>query len=172
MQNSALNVLRNWITADDPRLALSGIIFVILIAGLMVGALFGGLGPIIAIGLLGALTIGLLMLRSTQVGLFALISLICLLPYGALPFKIGFRPTFLDLALAALFGVWVLRLITGQQRTFVLSPMGGWLLAFQGWAFFTFIFGLRYGGLNVTIARNFLEVMLSVTLFFSSHQSD
>lgn len=162
----ALDKLRAWITADDPRIAMSGVIFVAALAGILVGALFGGLGPIIAIGLVAALTVGILMLRSTQVGLFALVALICLLPYGALPFTIGFRPTFLDLALGALFGVWALRLITGQQRTFISSSLGMLIFIFQGWALFIFIFGLRYGGLNVTVARNFLEVLLSVSLFF------
>jgi hypothetical protein len=145
---------------------MSGVIFVALLAGILVGALFGSLGPIIAIGLIAALTVGILMLRSTQVGLFALVALICLLPYGALPFTVGFRPTFLDLALGSLFGVWALRLITGQQRTFISSPLGMLIFIFQGWALFIFIFGLRYGGLNVTVARNFLEVLLSVSLFF------
>lgn len=162
----ALDKLRSWITADDPRIALSGVIFVAAVAGILVGALFGGLGPIIAVGLIVALVVGVLMLRSTQVGLFALIALICLLPYGALPFTLGFRPTFLDLALGALFTVWGLRLITGQQQTFISSPLGMLVFIFQGWALFIFIFGLRYGGLNVTIARNFLEVLLSVSLFF------
>jgi hypothetical protein len=166
MQNPALDKLRHWITADDPRLAMSGVLFVIVLAGLLTGALFGSLGPVMAIGLMGALVVGVLMLRSTQVGLFALVSLICLLPYGALPFKIGFRPTFLDLALLGLFTVWFLRLITGRQRTFVTSSLGILLFAFLGWALFIFIFGLRYGGLNVTVARNFLEVLLSVSLFF------
>ncbi len=166
MQNVALEKLRNWITADDPRLAMAGIIFVATVAGLLVGAVFGGLGPIIAIGLIGALAVGVSMLRSTQVGLFALVSLICLLPYGALPFRVGFRPTFLDIALVGIFGVWAIRLLTGRQRTFVISPLGPLLLAFLGWAVFIFIFGLRYGGLNMTIARNFLEVILSVMLFF------
>ncbi len=166
MTTPPLNLLRNWITADNPRIALTGIIFVALAAGLLVGALFGGLGPIIAIGLIGALVIGLLMLRSAQVGLFALIGLICLLPYAALPFTIGFRPTFLDLALGALFTVWGMRLITGRQRTFIISPLGGLILAFQGWAVLVLILGLRYAGLNVTVARNFLEVMLAVSLFF------
>lgn len=166
MPNPALNLLRTWITADNPRLALSGVIFVLLVAGGLVGALFGSLGPIIAVGLLGALTVGLLMLRSTQVGLSALIALVCLLPYGALPFTVGFRPTFWDVAVGALFAVWFLRLITGQQRTFIISPLGGWLFAFQGWAVFVMILGLRYAGLNVTVARNFLEVMLAVSLFF------
>ncbi|MDM8521584.1 O-antigen ligase family protein [Anaerolineales bacterium HSG6] len=166
MENIAFIKLRDWITADDPRVAGLGIMLVIIATGGTVGLLFGGLGPIIAIGLLAALTLGVLMLQSTQVGLFVLVGLICLLPYGALPFKVGFRPTFLDFVLLALFGVWGLRLLTGQQRRFVMSPIGGWVLAFLGWAGFTFIFGLRYGGLNMTITRNFLEIMLSVGLFF------
>ncbi|MBN1221267.1 MAG: O-antigen ligase family protein [Anaerolineae bacterium] len=139
---------------------------VIASAGLLTGALFGGLGPIIAVGLIGALVVGVLMLRSTQVGLFVLVTLICLLPYGALPFKIGFRPNFLDVALVALFAVWFLRLITGWQHTFETSPLGMLLFAFLGWAVFIFIFGLRYGGLNVTVARNFAEILLAVSLFF------
>jgi len=166
MQNPALDKLRNWITADDPRLAMMGVIFVVVAAGILTGALFGGLGPIIAIGLVGALVLGALMHRSTQMGLFALIALICLLPYGALPFKIGFRPNFIDLALAALFTVWMLRLITGRQRTFEASSLGVLVFAFLGWALFIFILGLRYGSLNMTVARNFLEVMLAISLFF------
>jgi hypothetical protein len=165
MQNPVLDGLRNWITADDPRVAGLGRLFVVLLAGVVVGALFGSFGPIISLGLVGGIAIAILMLRSTQVGLSALIALICLLPYGALPFSIGFRPTFIDLALAALFAVWGLRLITGRQRTFITSPLGILIFTFQGWALFIFIFGLRYGGLNVTIARNFLEILLAVSLF-------
>jgi hypothetical protein len=166
MQNLALDKLRNWITADDPRIATTGVIFVIAVAGILTGALFGSLGPIIAIGLVGALVLGVLMLRSTQMGLFALIALICLLPYGALPFKLGFRPNFIDLALAALFTVWLVRLITGRQRTFEASSLGVLVFAFLGWAVFIFVLGLRYGSLSMTVARNFLEVMLAVSLFF------
>ncbi len=166
MPNPALDTLRHWLTADNPRLALSGVLFVAVIAGLLAGALFGGLGPVIAIGLIGAVIVGILMLRSTQVGLFALAALICLLPYGALPFTIGFRPTFMDLALGTLFAIWGLRLITGRQRTFITSPLGLLLFLFLGWAVFTFIFGLGHSGLNVTVTRNFVEVILSVSLFF------
>lgn len=166
MMRNPTTILRNWITADNRLVAGLGVFFVLLVAGLLVGALFGGLGPLMAVGLLGGLAMAVLMLRSTQVGLFALIALICLLPYGALPFSIGFRPTFLDLALAALFLVWGMRLITGQQREFNFSPLGVLVFMFMSWAIFIFIFGLRYGGLNVTVARNFLEVLLAVSLFF------
>lgn len=166
MENPVLNRLRDWITADDPRIATLGAVFITVVAGLMTGVLFGILGPIIAIGLIGAVMVGMLMLQNTQVGLFALVALICLLPYGALPFKIGFRPNFLDVALIALFTVWLVRFITGRQRTFETSPLGILLFAFLGWAIFIFVFGLRYGGLNVTVARNFLEILLAIGLFF------
>jgi hypothetical protein len=141
MHNPALDRLRNWITADSPFVAALAVLFVVVMAGVLVGALFGGLGAIVAVGLLGALAIGVLMLRSTQAGLVALIALITLLPYGALPFRIGFRPTFIDVALLALFGVWALRLITGRQHTFVTSPLGPLVIAFIGWAGFILILG-------------------------------
>ena len=166
MPLSPLDTLRHWLTADNPRLALAGVLFVLLLAGLLTGAVFGALGPLLAVGVVGVAVVGMLMLRSTQVGLFALVALICLLPYGALPFKIGFRPNFLDVALAGLFTVWGLRLITGRQRVLVVSSLGGLILAFLGWSFFIFIYGLRYGGLNVTVVRNFAEIILAVSLFF------
>jgi hypothetical protein len=161
-----LETLRLWITADNRYVAQSVVVFVALAAGIIVGALFGGLGWVIALGVCLTATLGILILQSTQVGLFSLIALICLLPYGALPFTIGFRPTFLDVALLALFGVWLMQFITGKQRYFITSPLGPLVLAFQGWALFVFIFGLRFAGLNLTITRNFLEVLLSVSLFF------
>jgi hypothetical protein len=51
VQNVALDKLRDWITADNPTVALSGVLFVVVVAGVFVGGLFGGLGPIISIGL-------------------------------------------------------------------------------------------------------------------------
>jgi hypothetical protein len=47
-----------------------------------------------------------------------------------------------------------------------LLPLGPLVFAFMGWTLFIFVFGLRYGGLNITVARNFAEVMLAVSLFF------
>ncbi|MEJ2557828.1 MAG: hypothetical protein P8186_16690, partial [Anaerolineae bacterium] len=85
MQNTALDRLRTWLTADDSRLALGTAIGVAALVGLTTGALFGLLGPVLALGAVGGLVVGLLMLRSIRWGLFALIGLICLLPYGAIP---------------------------------------------------------------------------------------
>ena len=94
MQNTALDRLRTWLTADNAYLAIGTAMGVATLIGIMTGMLFGFLGPVLALGAIGGLTVGLLMLRSTDWGLFALIGLICLLPYGAMPIDVGFRPTF------------------------------------------------------------------------------
>lgn len=164
--NKSLDKLRNLIVSDDPKVALLGVVIVCLAAGLLVGALFGGLGPVIAIALIGVLVAGYLMLKSTQWGLIALIGLIILLPYAALPFKIGFTPTFLDVILGALFGVWFLRMVTGQERRFIASPLGPPIFAFLAWAVVAFIAGLAHAPLTPNVLRNFAEVGLVVLLFF------
>ncbi len=163
---SALDFFRSYLTADDPRLALGTAAGVAVLAGVLTGAIFGLLGPVLAVGAIGALVVGLLMLRSIRWGLFALIGLICLLPYGAMPLDIGFRPTFIDAALVALFGVWFVRIVTGAQRTFDISALGAPILAFLLWALVAFIAGLSHASLNATVLRRFVEVLLAVFLFF------
>jgi O-antigen ligase len=166
MQNSTLDRLRTWLTADSPYLAIATAIGVALCAGLLTGALFGLLGPVLALGAIGGLVVGMLMLRSTDWGLFALIGLICLLPYGAMPIEIGFRPTFIDAVLLAMFGVWFVRMVTHTERTFQMSALGMPILAFLLWALITFIAGLSHAPLSATVLRRFLEVLLAVSLFF------
>jgi hypothetical protein len=54
-------------------------------------------------------------LSNIDFGLYAVIGIAVLLPFGALPLNIGFNPTFLDLALLALFGMWLARGLTRQS---------------------------------------------------------
>jgi O-antigen ligase len=166
MQDTALDRLRTWLTADDSRLAIGTAIGLAALFGLLTGALFGLLGPVLALGAIGGLTVSLMMLRSIRWGLFALIGLICLLPYGAMPIDIGFRPTFIDAVLLALFGVWFVRIVTKAQRTLEISPLGASIFAFLLWALITFLAGLSHVPLNATVLRRFAEVLLAVSLFF------
>jgi O-antigen ligase len=139
----------------------------LLLAGAAVAALLVAIaGPIYAVALLMALAGGLLMLRDLRWGLIALFAVIGLLPFAALPFKIGFTPTFLDLALMALYFVWIMRVATRRQRDFVGSPIGALVLAFLLLAVFAFANGLRYSRPSMTTIRNFAELALAVTLFF------
>lgn len=168
IENSAMDKLRILVTSENPTVALVALLMVIFGAGALVGVLFGGLGPILAVGLLAVAIAAFLMLRSIQWGFVALLGLIILLPYAAFPFKIGFTPTFMDAILGALFGVWFLRIVTGSDTTFVGSSLGTPIFAFLAWAVVAFIAGLAHASLSPTILRNFAEVLLVVLLFFAA----
>ena len=67
-----------------------------------------------ALGLVLGLIALVLILRDIEVGFAALVGVVTLLPFAAVPLNIGFKPTFLDLVVLALFGVWLLERATGK----------------------------------------------------------
>lgn len=144
-----------------------------LALGLVVGvtAVLAGLvlaygGPLAALALLLAGTAVFIVLRDIEIGFWGVIAVVCLLPFATLPFDIGLTPTFLDLALAAVIGVWTLGLVTGRQRTIITSPITLPLLIFILIAVFAFIFGLSNGPLTPTLLRKFAELILSLLFVF------
>ena len=139
----------------------------LLLAGAAVAALLVALaGPIYGVAALVALFGGLLMLRDLRWGYAALFAVIGLLPFAALPFKLGFTPTFLDLALLALFFVWMMRVATRRQRELIGTPLGALVLLFLLLAVFAFANGLRFNAPTSTAIRNFAELALAILLFF------
>jgi O-antigen ligase len=138
------------------------------IAGLSVlGAVLGGAvvvlgGPMAAAALVVATPAVLWVLRDMEVGFWGLIAVICLAPFAAFPFSIGITPTFLDAAMGAVVGVWVLRLATGRQRRILTSPITLPLVAFMIVAVFAFVLGLEHGALTSYLLRHFAEMMLSI----------
>jgi hypothetical protein len=159
--------LHGLLITPDRRLSRLVTVILALAAGLAVGAYVAVLSPIwAAAGALGVVG-GLLMLRSTRWGLIAAIGVICLLPYGALPFKIGFTPTFLDLVLLAVYFVWIVRIAAGRTEPFDLSsPVGPAVLAFLALACASFVAGLAHAPLTQYLIRHFAELLLGVGLFF------
>jgi polysaccharide biosynthesis protein PslJ len=140
-----------------------------MMVGLLLGgtAVFGGIllgfgGPLAAAAALFAFIAGLIVLRSIEIGFWGVIAVVALLPFATLPIDIGVTPTFLDVALGAVFAVWALRLVTGQQRTIITSPITLPLLLFIIVAIFSFIFGLANGPLTPTLLRKFAELLLSL----------
>jgi polysaccharide biosynthesis protein PslJ len=136
-----------------------------LLAGLF--AVFGGVvlafgGPLAGAAVLLALVAAVVVLRDIEIGFWGVIAVICLLPFAALPVNIGIKPTFLDLALAAVVGVWALGIVTGRQRTIITAPITVPLLIFILVAVFAFIFGLSNGPLTSTLLRRFAELILSL----------
>jgi polysaccharide biosynthesis protein PslJ len=140
-----------------------------LLLGLIAGitAVSGGLilafgGPLAGMGLILGLIAAVVVLRDIEVGFWGIIAVICLLPFAALPIDIGLTPTFLDLALAGVAGVWALGIVTGTQRTIVTAPISLPLIIFILVAIFAFTFGLQYGPLTPTLLRRFAELLLSI----------
>ena len=93
-----------------------------LLLGAPVGAVLGLLGWMYGTAALVALIVAYWILRSTLVGLLSTIAIITLLPFAALPFDVGFTPTFLDLALAGLYLVWLSRIMARRDTRFVSTP--------------------------------------------------
>jgi hypothetical protein len=126
---------RRWLST----LAIIALSVLIALGGGFFVALLGG--PI-ALGALFGLIVLVMILRRIEIGYAALIAVICLLPFAALPVNFAFKPTFLDLVLIAVFGVWLLERATGKLGGFVNTPLTlrcwrfwrwRWRLSAQGW---------------------------------------
>ncbi len=148
----------------DPTQSIWGLgLFVALfaIAGGLITA-FGG--PLAAAALLIALVAVFVVLREIEVGFWGVIFVVALIPFATLPIDIGLTPTFLDLAIGAVVAVWFLGLVSGQQRTIILTPVTLPLLIFMLITVFAFIFGLSNGPLTPTLLRKFAELLISLGL--------
>ena len=137
-----------------------------VIVGLAGGWLMTVVSAVIVAALVLALVGGLLALRDIEIGYAAMIGVIALLPFGVLPVPFSPKPTFLDLAMLLLFGVWAVQLVTRQQQDFVGGELGIGVLAFFLFAIGAFIFGLSHAALDQKTARRFAEILLSILMYF------
>src|SRR5712692_9540850 len=109
--------LPSW-SAARTRRALEALILgaAVALTALSLGAFLGFAGPLITVGALLALAIAVWALTSLETGLWGAIGIITVLPFAALPFKVVFTPTFLDLALGGSFLVYVMQWMTGRRH--------------------------------------------------------
>lgn len=165
-------------------LAVMAALALCALAGLSGGWLVATAGPFITAGLVIGVSGGLWMLRNIEVGYWALVAIVCLLPFGKLPFDIGFKPSFLDLVLGVLFGVWLVELMLGSsgsrdawpglsnglgaggRQQFIGTRLGLPVLVFMLLAMVAFVAGLAHAPLTQQVARQFAEVILSILLFY------
>ncbi|NLE77613.1 MAG: hypothetical protein GX605_12800 [Chloroflexi bacterium] len=166
MQARAVQRLQDYLADTSPQQKQALLLGAILLVALAVGLYVAALTPLYALAATVVLVGGLLILRSTQWGFFAIIAVTTLLPFGALPFRIGFRPTFLDVALLAVAFVWVVRLATRRHGPLWITPVGWPLLLFMLLALASFVAGLAHANLTANLLRHFAEVQLALGLFF------
>jgi len=167
MQGALIRRLRSWLVTGNKTQQIIATLVLCLIVGVTGGALFAFLGPILAVALLVAIAGGLVMLRSTQCTFFALVGVICLLPFAALPVPdIGFSPTLLDLILLVLLFSWLFQIARKKHKRFISSLLGLPIVAFMVLACTSFVIGLSYAGLTTNLLRHFVELVLNIFLFF------
>ncbi len=126
--------------------------------------------PAIVVAGILALAAGVVIMTNIEFGLFAVLGVAILLPFASIPVNLGFNPTFLDLALLALFAMWFTRAMTRQeeniQEKFQFTFLGVPIVAFMVLAIFSFVIGMSFAGLQTQIVRRFAEILLAIATFF------
>ncbi|MDP7259770.1 MAG: hypothetical protein QF376_02685, partial [Anaerolineales bacterium] len=140
----------------------------------IVGALLGFLGPLIAASVLLGLALAVWAVSDVEFGLWGVIVIVALLPFGTMPFKFVLTPTLLDIALAGVFLVYLTQWMTGQRRRLAASPAHTPIMAFMLLALFSFIAGSGNAVLTPNLLRKFAGFMLNVALAFlvADHVAD
>ncbi len=147
-------------------LAPAALLALAALVGVLGGWLVTAVGAVIIAALVLALVAGLWALSNVEIGYAALVGVIALLPFGAVPVPFSPKPTFLDLAMLLLFGVWLLQFVTRRQQDFVGGSLGVWVLIFFVLAVGAFVFGLSHASLDQRTARHFVEILLSIVMYY------
>lgn len=159
-------VSQNLFLSPNPLVRHTSLFLILLLGAMTIALYIGILGPMIGLATAVALIGGTMILLDTHWGFVALVGVLFVLPFATLPFSVGFKPTFLDLALGALFFVWLFKLITGQERHFIASPLGLLVGLFMVMAIFSFAYGLTHSSANSFLLRRFAEILIGIGLFF------
>lgn len=112
-----------------------------------------------------ALAAGYALLVNTNAGIAAVLAIATILPFGTLPFKAVVTPNFLELALLAVLGVWLLRQLAMSEEPLELSPLGLPLIGFLGITLFSFLLGSGGSPDSLTL-HNYFKFVLAALFFF------
>jgi len=166
MLQSAYLRFQSQLVHPEPQRQRRAILALLLLCGLGVGLVVALGGPFVAIALFLAALGGWLVVRSPLWGLIGIVAISTVLPFATLPFKIGFTPTFLDIAIFATFVVWAWRYVTGEETRLESSAIGVVVALFLAIAVVTFVIGIQNSQPSMNNLRQFMEMVVSVTLFF------
>lgn len=155
-----------WYNNQSPR-------NVSIIIGVLIGISAGALAvavntvsPLIVVGGVVGGLIGLYLLTDLQAALYTTIITLMILPFGTLPFKLGFTPTLLDTTLAVVLLIYLLQWMRQYRHNLLLTPIHLLIAIYIMWLLLTFALGLRHAPLTSTIARQFAETILAISMTF------
>lgn len=158
--------LQIWVSQlDERRYAI--------VIGILLGIVGGGLalmlvllGPIITIGGVFGLLIGVYLLTNLNMALYSIVGLMFMLPSGTLPFQIGFTPTLMDVVIGLFLLVYLMQWMTRQRENLQLTTVHILILMYMLWLIFSFALGLRHSPMTLTALRQFVGTLLSIGMTF------
>jgi O-antigen ligase len=132
----------------------------------LIAALFAtSINPLYALLGFAVLGIGAVALLLPGGRFWLLAALISLLPFAIVPVRLGFQPPILDVLLALLLGVALVRYLARAQDG-VSTPLDLPVLVYIGLCCVSFVFGTAYGLTGETI-RYFITIIAAILLFFA-----
>jgi len=152
--------------AGDPRPARYAILGGALALVLVGAAAIAFVHPLVALAGVVAIGVAPFVLRDIDRAFLAVVAVIMLLPFAAIPLGVGFNPTFLDLALGVLYLIWLMRLVTREETRIHRPPLSAGVLLFMGLLVAAFLAGLAHGMPTRNQMRVFAELLLGAGLFF------
>jgi O-antigen ligase len=158
--------LQDWIARLDRRVYAALLGLSIGIVGALFGLLLAVAGPIVALAAAVGIVGGLYILTDVRWALYGVIALMLLLPFGTLPFRIGFTPTLLDVLLVVFLVVYLCLWMTGQRRNFQITPAHILITLYVFWLIFAYVLGFRFGTPDATTLRQFAGTLLSISMVF------
>ncbi len=156
------------------RIAANNVLAILVALGLgaalalLLAAAVSFTSPAIVVAGIVGLGAGVVIMTNIEYGLYAVIGVAILLPFASIPVNLGFNPTFLDLALLALYAMWFARVMTRQDADFHFrfTFLGAPIVAFMTLAIFSFVIGMSHAGLQIAIVRRFAEILLAIATYF------
>lgn len=161
-------MIAHWrkLAADEPE-AQWRVLFLAAAALTVLLTILGALThPAIAVAALVAAFAVPLALRSVGFAFTAVVAIVTCLPFGAIPLGIGFNPTFLDIALLALYAIWAFKVATREPDVLRWPPLGAAVGLFIGLMLVSLLAGLAHGTPTKNQIRVFGEMVLGAGLFF------
>ncbi len=119
-------------------------------------------GPLVAIGAVAGVAVGLYILTDLMAALYVTIGVVGLLPFGTLPVKIALVPTVIDVALGSFVVVYLFQWMTGRRSGFKLVPAHLLTIVFILFTVFSFVAGLANAAPTTSVLRKFVELILSI----------
>lgn len=132
------------------------------LAGAVLGTSLALIGPVYTIVLLIALGAGAWVMAGLQNALWSILFIVLLLPYATLPLKVVLTPSFLDIAMLAVYGLYLFQWMTRERSKIATTPVHAFILLFMVVVLFSFVAGLRYAGLTSNRLRQFAELMMCI----------